>query len=83
MIVTGAQLFQRKSNYTEPADDGNCRFVVPGRFCRIGGLGDVPKTERNSITDRFGVAKVHPASVAFKSENGNFSRLYRLLALET
>lgn len=29
MIVSGGQLFQRKSNYTEPAGDRNCRFVVP------------------------------------------------------
>ena len=83
MIVSGARLFQQKSNYTKSAGDGNCRFVVPSRFCGIGGLGDGPKTERNSITDRFGVAKVHPASVAFKCENENFSRLYRLLALES
>lgn len=52
MIVTGAQLFQRKSNYTEPANDGNCRFVVPGRF--VGSedsVMDPKKRETRSPTD--------------------------------
>ena len=49
---------------------------------RIAELTATLKQEGQTIVDRFGQPRVHPASLALKSENGNFSRLYRLLALE-
>lgn len=49
---------------------------------RIADLSAVLRREGQTTTDRFGQSRVHPASLALKAENGNFSRLYRLLALE-
>ena len=47
---------------------------------KAGGWG-VPSGE-NVIKDRFGVPKPHPAATILKGEVGNFTRLYKALALE-
>ena len=49
---------------------------------RIAELSETLRREGQVTTDRFGQMRPHPASVCLKSENGNFSRLFRLLALE-
>jgi hypothetical protein len=49
---------------------------------RIFELSATLRKEGQTTTDRFGQLRVHPASLCLKAENGNFSRLYRLLALE-
>jgi hypothetical protein len=49
---------------------------------RIAELTQTLRHEGQTTVDRFGQLRVHPASLCLKAENGNFSRLYRLLALE-
>jgi hypothetical protein len=49
---------------------------------RMAELTATLRREGQVVTDRFGQARPHPASLVLKAENGNFSRLYRLLALE-
>jgi len=62
------------------------QYVLLQSLCecqdRIAELSATLRKEGQTITDRFGQLRQHPCSAALKGENGNFSRLYRLLALE-
>jgi len=49
---------------------------------RIGELSRILREEGQIMQDRFGVAKPHPAALILKGEVGNFTRLYKALALE-
>ena len=49
---------------------------------RITELTTILRREGQIIRDRFGIQKPHPAAIVLKGEIGNFTRLYRALALE-
>ena len=49
---------------------------------RITELSSLLRAEGQVIQDRFGAPKPHPAAALLKGEVGNFTRLYKALALE-
>lgn len=62
------------------------QLVVLQNLCecqdRISELSRVLRKEKQIILDRFGIQKAHPAAIVLKGEVGNFTRLYKALALE-
>ena len=49
---------------------------------RISELSQMLRKEGQIIRDRFSIQKPHPAAIVLKGEIGNFTRLYKALALE-
>jgi hypothetical protein len=50
---------------------------------RISELSGILRKEGQLSLDRFGISRPHPATLILKGEVGNFTRLYKALALET
>ena len=82
--ITGKQLWSDVLGGWEVQPE---QLVVLQDLCesqdRLSELSALLRKEGQIIRDRFGIQKPHPAAIVLKGEVGNFTRLYKALALET